>query len=503
MKITNKKSKKSFTVKNVLIAKLTITLLLLFSNFAQASEIKQVQTIHILMPAKVGLVSKRASELLIREVTERSNVSISNSNPELTIELLVKQGIGKEGFKIADGKNGSIQIIGNDENGLLYGVGKFLHGSVYSPVGFIPGTWRGESVPKCPVRGMHLDTHFMNYYEASNDHERKRYIEDLALWGTNILVVLFPTPWLNGFDDPKAVEALRRMNQMMVDAKAVGMQVGIAFGNDMGFANTPKELFATPGSRCWGPVILCPSKPSAMELMSKNLDRFLGELSVPGVDYVLYWPYDEGGCSCEKCAPWGSNGYAKMCQKFTSVVRGKYSKAKFILSTWFFDNEKDGVYEEYEGLTKFLAKDKSWVDYLMVDGHGNFPAYPLKFGVPGNLPMVNFPEISMYGTDPIWGGFGANPLPQRFQRLWNQAKEKLAGGIPYSEGIWEDLNKIICCQLYWSPDRQASDIMNEYISYEYSPKLISSVSRVIEILEQNLSRKIVQSKVIPEPGEWH
>lgn len=51
----------------------------------------------------------------------------------------------------------------------------------------------------------------------------------------------------------------------------------------------------------------------------------------------------------------------------------------------------------------------------------------------GGLPLLNFPEISMWGRGP-WGGWGANPLPSRFEGLWQQTKGFVLGGMPYSEG---------------------------------------------------------------------
>ena len=44
---------------------------------------------------------------------------------------------------------------------------------------------------------------------------------------------------------------------------------------------------------------------------------------------------------------------------------------------------------------------------------------------PGQLPLLNFPEISMWGQNP-WGRYGANSLPGCLQRLWNQTQHKLA-----------------------------------------------------------------------------
>ena len=35
---------------------------------------------------------------------------------------------------------------------------------------------------------------------------------------------------------------------------------------------------------------------------------------------------------------------------------------------------------------------------------------------------------------------------------WN-AQNILAGGWPYSEGIYEDIDKVLYGQFYWSPDK--------------------------------------------------
>lgn len=508
MKRTNRPIKRITGIWVRLLTLLAVAVVIVFPVVAKAAT--PVQSIRIVLSGKAGPVAKRASELLAREITERSNSSIvAGDKAALTVELAVKPGIGTEGFSISDGKNGVVAITGNDENGLLYGVGKFLHNSDYGLLGFIPGQWRGTSVPKCTLRGMHMDTHFNNWYEASNDAGRKRYIEDMALWGENVLIVLFPSPWLQGFDDPLAKESIRCLNRMMLDAKAVGMKVGLTFGNDMGFRNAPKETLALMNNKFWGDGLFCPSKPEGMEYMSANLDTLMGKFPQTGIDYIMYWPYDEGGCACGQCSPWGSNGYPRMCREFTAIVRKHYPKSEFILATWLFDytgKQVNGLCEtplmmdgEYAGLDQFLQKDKSWVDYIMSDAHEDFPRYPLEVGVPGGLPLTNFPEICMIGQWP-WGGYGANPLPARFQRLWNPIKGRIVGGVPYSEGIFDDMNKAMCQQFYWDFEQPTMSTIREYIGYEYSPAVVGSVSKAIELLEQNHMRKMVVEKKINPSG---
>ena len=128
------------------------------------------------------------------------------------------------------------------------------------------------------------------------------------------------------------------------------------------------------------------------------------------------------------------------------------------------------------GPSRAFAQRPKWVDYVLAADYGDhFPAYPLRYGVPGGLPMVGFPEISMHKASP-WGGYGANPLPQHLQALWDQAGHALSGGFPYSEGIFEDLNKAICAQFYWDPDKPAWDTVREYVTYEYGPAVVTRLA---------------------------
>jgi hypothetical protein len=172
-----------------------------------------------------------------------------------------------------------------------------------------------------------------------------------------------------------------------------------------------------------------------------------------------------------------------MAEPSARAYRRAFPKGKVILSTWDFDLMSDG---DWAGLAaKFNAKKPDWVDYLMVDITGDeYPRYPLEHGVPGGLPMLNFPEISMWGQGP-WGGYGANPFPARLQKRWDQIKGKLSGGFPYSEGIYEDIDKVICTQFYWNADRPALDIVRQYIAFEFSPEVVDDVMSAVKIFEQN------------------
>ncbi len=173
------------------------------------------------------------------------------------------------------------------------------------------------------------------------------------------------------------------------------------------------------------------------------------------------------------------------------MARTFFPAIKVILSTWTFDTPPAG---EWEGLAHALADGEHGIDYIMADSHEDFPRYPLEHGVPGGLPLLDFPEISMWGLYP-WGGFGATPLPARFQRLWEQAREQLSGGFPYSEGIFEDVNKAIFAQFYWDRTRSAEETVREYIAYEFSPAVVEPVWRLITLIEASHTRWAAEEPV--------
>jgi hypothetical protein len=185
--------------------------------------------------------------------------------------------------------------------------------------------------------------------------------------------------------------------------------------------------------------------------------------------YVWIWPYDQGGCGCAQCRPWGSNGFLKAAEPVAALARQKLPGTKIILSTWFFDEG------EWQGLDQAFSARPPWADYVLAEGTTR--------SMPGKLPMVGFPEISMHETFP-WGGFGATPLTGRAQQQWSGVKRQISGGFPYSEGIYEDITKAVLSQLYWS-DRPAAETVREYIAFEFSPDVVDEIAGVVKTLEQN------------------
>jgi hypothetical protein len=75
-----------------------------------------------------------------------------------------------------------------------------------------------------------------------------------------------------------------------------------------------------------------------------------------------------------------------------------------------------------------------------------------------------------------------------FESDWRSQSHLFAGGFPYSEGIFEDINKSVMTQLYWTPKRDADDILKEYAAFEFGHDVADDIVRVVHIFEQNNDR---------------
>ncbi|GMV95615.1 MAG: hypothetical protein AMXMBFR82_53930 [Candidatus Hydrogenedentota bacterium] len=428
----------------------------------------------------------RAFGILKDRIEQRVPQRVVLVSDDAQIELAVDSALPDEAFRVDDAGD-VIRVSGGSSRGMLYGVGKFLRTSRYDGA-FQPSPWRGTSAPNGTLRGMYFATHFHNWYHQASEAEIARYMEDLALWGVNAVMAIFPMLNLHNWDDPQAAPAMTMLRRYAKTARALGLQFTTGLNNAL-FIDAPEDIRATPlpdplGRRGNHGHPICPSNPEGHAYIMDNTRLLYEKLADVGLDIVCLWPYDEGGCACEQCSPWGSNGYLKLSRDQAALGREYFPELKTVLSTWMFDTPPEG---EWQGLADYLAADGEWLDYILADAHEDYPRYPLDSGVPGGRPLLNFPEISMWGNSP-WGGFGANPLPARFQRLWDQVKHVVQGGFPYSEGIYEDMNKAAVLQFYWNPEQSARETLGEYIAYEFGSGITTEVLSMVELLEDAASR---------------
>ncbi len=441
-----------------------------------------VESVQLIVPENTSAVVNNIAGIFEQRLKERGGISVvRDAGPQLKVVFKIQEGIGNEGFSIEE-INGEIVITGNDERGLLYGVGKFLRTSEYTSKGIKVGHWRGKSIPQKEIRGIYWATHFYNYYQNAPVEELKKYVEDLGLWGYNNIKVWYDMHHFSSFNDPVAEKFRERIDYILQSAKEIGLGVSFTMIANEAYVNDPVRLRAVPGRERGAvyPEDICPHKPGGLEHILKVRGEFFDWSRQFNPDYITLWPYDPGGCASKDCEPWGSNGFLKAAEAVADLARQKLPRTRVILSTWMFDST------EWAGMQQQLPDLNKWTNVLMAEKiPGAETLYKGLFTpLPDNITVVGFPEISMYNTFP-WGGFGANPFPRKLSQQWNEVQSVSSGGFPYSEGIFDDINKVFYAQLYWNGQADVNEIVSEYARYELGVNDTMSIVKVINTLEQN------------------
>ncbi|HPA20420.1 MAG TPA: hypothetical protein PLU30_21900 [Verrucomicrobiae bacterium] len=430
-------------------------------------------------------VGREPVKVFLDRLDERGIVRVV---PPLQVRL--EACIPPESFEIRK-TDSALTLAAPDGRGLTYGLGRILRGlpwgqsdaAYFGPV--------GRFQPKLPVRGMYFATHFGNFYNAAPVEKVQRYVEDLALMGCNSLCVWFDMHHYRGMDDAAATGIVARLRAILHRANEVGIDAAFTSLANEGFANSPEDLRASWGQG-WSHYHseICPNKPGGLEKILAYRSQMLDAVKDLNIACFCVWPYDQGGCNCEKCVPWGGNGYMKASLAVGRLVKQRFPQAKIVLSTWevgyhfSFDEEWDGLYAAVEA-------NPGVFDYVMIEERQprGYHEMLARRGAPGGLPILNFTEISMMRMFP-WGGFGANLSLGMIQSMWAKYGARMSGGFPYSEGIYEDLNKFACLQLYWNPAQRVDDIVREYVEGYIGRKDADAVCAAIRQLDAQMGHGI-------------
>lgn len=420
--------------------------------------------------------------LLARILGER----IGQQELDMELSLFTDATIGAPESYCIKGEGKRWTITGSDARGLSFGIGKFLHTAKWEQGGFTPRPPQGVVTPDCPFRAMYFAVHLHNWYASAPTEELERYIEELLLWGYNTIALILPVIDLYSFEDEAAQRMIEKSRTIYKVAKKLSMETGLLICPNQGLRGADHALDADPSFDPVGNVRgnfgrnICPAKEGALEYLAKVWEGQLRQYADIGLDHLVTWPYDEGGCGCAECRPWGGNGYLKLVCRLRDTARALYPNIKLTVSTWIFDKPDDQG--EFEGLYRRLATDMDFVDYIMADAHADYPRYPLEH--PVIKPVVNFPEISMWKLWP-WGGYGSNPLPERYEGIWQSSKAVLKGGMPYSEGMYEDISKVQFVGYYWDKECSWRQTLGEYINYEVSSNAVADALQMITLIEKN------------------
>jgi hypothetical protein len=434
--------------------------LVLFCLPLGAAELRNVR---LALAPTLSATEKKAVDLLVHGVRARTGLEWSASGPADGTAITIAHATGTgpaEGFHLTVAPAG-IEIHGNDERGTLFGVGRLLREMKFSKgKAELPARLDITSSPKFPLRGHQIGYRpKVNTYDAWTPDVFEQYVRDLAVFGTNAIELIPPRSDDRDQSPHFLLPKIEMMAQMSRIIAEYGLQVWIWYpAMDKDYTDPKTVEFAL---KEWGDVFR----------------------KLPHIDAVFVPGGDPGSTPPKPLMD--------LLEKESKVLRQVHPKAQMWVSPQGFDA---GQFTEFIDLVK---QQPAWLDGLVFGPWTRIPVSELRAAIPAKYPIRLYPDIthSFLCEYPVpdWdtayaateGRESINPRPVDNAKIFRLTSPGTVGFLSYSEGVNDDLNKILWSSLAWNPQADVSAVVREYARYFISADFEDQFAKGLFALEQD------------------
>jgi hypothetical protein len=480
--------------------RLLISIILLFSAGLGSAQVIDLSKAQIISPANSqSIVIKSAICMLQEEVNKRTSINLSSTyswanepiialttNQDLNLygmEVPKRSGVNlpeskREGYRIfctkRDGKD-VVWIIGADERGVMFGVGKLLRTAIMKKKKFLlEGAFDFASSPMQSIRGHQLGyRNTNNSLDAWDVKKYEQYIRELVIFGTNAVETI---PLDDNDHSPLMPIPPAEMNRHI------------------------SELCAAYGIENW---IWTPATIDLknQELRDKELsknEKIYKEL--PQLDGVFFPGGDPGDNHPKEVLPFLKELHDRLIKY--------HPNAGIWISLQGFSEEQIDYFYTY------LEEHKP--DWLagVVSGPSSPPIAETRFRLPAKYKHRQYPDIThnlrcdypVLNWDQAYmltiGREGINPMPNYYAKIHQAYAQFTDGFISYSDGIHDDVNKVTWSMRGWDIEQEPIDIMIDYCRFFFGSEVAQKSAAGIMALEQNWAGPIRKNGAIEPTFEY-
>ncbi|MGC9054456.1 MAG: alpha-glucuronidase family glycosyl hydrolase, partial [Candidatus Hydrogenedens sp.] len=380
--------------------------------------------------------------------------------------------IKSEGFAIFNEKvqeKNRIWIIGKDNRGILFGVGKLLRIMKYSPNSLkIEIPVNIIESPISPIRGHQLGYRAQaNSYDAWSIEQYDQYIRELTFFGVNSIENI---PFQDDRPAPLMPVSRREMNRAISEiCKKYGLDYWV-----------------------WTPADFDLNDKEKREDMLKRHEELYKDC--PVITGVFFPGGDPGDNPPELVLPF--------LEELSKLLIPLHPEARIWLSLQGFTTAQSEFVFDY-----IKNKKPQWMGGLC-EGPSSPPIAYLRQNLPSEYKLRMYPDIThnklcQYPV-PWWdiafssviGREGINPRPVQYAYIHNWFQPYCDGFITYSDGIHDDVNKIIWSAMGWNPEQKVRDVLIEYSNVFFSSEIAELSAEGILSLENNWRGSIVDNGAI-------
>lgn len=441
---------------------------------AHGAETLDLSKAVVYVPEGAGRLTLKAAMLLSEEVERRTQVRWPlvrqpPSSGALHVAVAVWQPSHGDSLRPPQtpeayrlqGEGTVIRVLGTDDAGAMFGVGRLLRLLAMSPGRVAVETpLQLIAAPAYPLRGHQLGYRpKTNSYDAWDEAQWERYYRDLVVFGSNA-IELVPPRTDDDEDSPHfplpPLDMMARMSQLADD---YGLAVWIWYpAMDRDYADPATVEFAL---REWGEVFA----------------------KLPRIDAVF--------------VPGGDPGHTQprhllaLLEKQAAVLQRTHPRAQMWVSPQSFSQ---AWLDEFLALVKDEPK---WLAGLVFGPQVRISLPQLRAAVPERYPIRHYPDIthSRQCQYPVhqWdralafthGRECINPRPVDQAAVYQLLQPFTNGFLTYSEGCNDDVNKFVWSGLAWQPQPAVIDVLRDYAAYFIGAEYRDSFAQGLLALERN------------------
>ena len=370
----------------------------------------------------------------------------------------IEAGRLRDRRRLSRPKQPVVWVVGADARGVLFGVGKLLRVmKLTKGAATLDETTSLVTRPAYPIRGHQLGyRNRANSWDAWDVPQFDQYIRELAIFGANCVENI---PFQDDSPGPLMRVPRKEMNIRM-------SEICQRYDQDY-WVWTPADFDLADAA----------SRAKALK------DHEELYKACPRLDGVFIPGGDPGENHPSLVLPF---------MKDLSVLLARHHpKAKMWLSLQGFRGDR----AEY--VYQFLDAEKpAWFGGIVCGPSS--PSIPsTRKRLDPRYPIRSYPDIThnvrcQYPI-PWWdtalavtlGREAINPRPVQFTAIHNALAPDTAGFLSYSDGVHDDVNKVLWNVLAWSSDTPPREILIEYARFFFAPEVAETAADGILALERN------------------
>ncbi|WP_211101402.1 hypothetical protein [Niveispirillum sp. SYP-B3756] len=440
-----------------------------------------------LVAAPASGPEQAAVTLLLEEVAKRTGIAWEQRAAEAGPLVVVGQGTqmgallpadlrsawtapvgwGREGYTLRtftyQGRP-LIAIAGHDARGVLYGIGHLLRSlAMEKGRAVLAAPLNVTATPEKTLRSHQIGYRFKNNtYDAWTLAQFEQEIRDLAVFGSNAIQVIAPIS-----DDEKA--------SPLFSAPADETIIGIAgilakYGLDF-------DLYYPVIRADYGDPAQVAAELADFEAL---IQRF------PAI-HALYVPGgDPGHTPPDHLFP--------LLEKLAARLHRHHPNAELWVSTQGFDQAG------YEAFYHQLDRQPAWLTGIFIGPQSRDPMAVQRARIPARYPIQAYPDIghTLHAQFPVadWdpafalleGREPISPRPGDMGVIYRHFQPLFTGFVTYSEGVTDDVNKMLWSQWGWSAATDPAEILRDYARYFLGPAIAQTHADRAAALILNLER---------------